>query len=167
VNRRLATVLLSCCALTAQQPAAAAPQLHPDVALLLARETRQSAMERILERGEHRGDGTYEEGVRPFRVGHVVVCPQERGMPMMAVFGQMGWRVDPCGDGEPAWIRIGPKDPKTGDLKEVVAEWRWYGDRKSWVGPGGGPDQPFVRLPPVGSAGLEEFLAAQRRVRDR
>jgi hypothetical protein len=64
------------------------PQLRiqPDVQLLLALETRDAAMVRILARGEYRGPGDYKEREQDFEVGHVVMCPQARGLPLFAVF---------------------------------------------------------------------------------
>lgn len=260
--RRLLVTLCSLLAssVTGQSVDDAPARLHPDVEALLARESRQQGMERILARGAYRGEPAYEEGQRPFRVGHVVVCPQQRGLPMFAVFGvrvadpsvhrarghliqvasdgvivrcwqgnnvvddaavfadvnldgvverietmnyrfgerdetvrelfvlpvvegatpslrvaievsarqparepQMGWRVEPGDAGQPATIRIGRKDVETGGLKDVIAEWRWQADRSTWIGPGGGPDQEFVRLPPDGTEELEAFAAARRR----
>ncbi|MCK5940817.1 MAG: hypothetical protein KAI24_02510 [Planctomycetes bacterium] len=48
-------------------------------------------------------------------------------------------------------------------MREVIAEWRWFGARETWVGPGGAPDQPFVRLPPIGSDHLLEFAAGRNK----
>jgi hypothetical protein len=75
---------------------------------------------------------------------------------------QTAWRVVRAGGGEPVRVQIGPRDPKTGEPSKVTAEWRWHAERKAWVGPGGGPGQSFVRMPPEGWPSLEEFAAGQR-----
>jgi hypothetical protein len=75
----------------------------------------------------------------------------------------LAWRVQRAGNGKPARIQLGPRDPATGELISVTAEWSWLASRSAWVGPGGGPGHVFVRLPPDGWAGLEEFAAAQRQ----
>lgn len=59
--------------------------MHEDVQALLDHRRRDAAYERLLERGEWRGPGAYEEGGAE-SVRHVVMCPQEEGPPLFAVF---------------------------------------------------------------------------------
>ena len=76
-----------------------------------------------------------------------------------------GWRVIPAKGKNPARVQIGPKNTKTGEIEKVTGEWKWNAKLSAWVGPGGGPNQDFIRLPPVGHVGLKEFALVQTKLR--
>lgn len=75
------------------------------------------------------------------------------------------WRVVPASANTPPRVEIGPSDPATGGLRSVTATWTWDKKLRAWTGPGGGPGQAFMRIPPVGHQELKEFarLPAQRK----
>jgi len=79
----------------------------------------------------------------------------------------LGHRVIPATDEQQARIQIGPVDPETKELKEVVAEWRWHSKKHVWLGPNGAPDKDFMVLPPVGHDGIDEYAATQARKQGR
>ena len=92
-----------------------------------------------------------EEMTPTLRIAFDAGDPQDRS----------AWRVVPASAGGPLHIELGPKDPATGGLQSVTATWIWDGKLRAWTGPGGGPGQPFMRLPPLGHQELKEF-ALQR-----
>jgi hypothetical protein len=100
-----------------------------------------------------------EQGLAALRVA----VEFRAGDPVPGKETEVAWRVQRAGGGKPARIQIGPRDAETGGLTKVTAEWSWLAKRSAWVGPGGGPGSAFVRLPPEGWEGLEEFAAAQRQ----
>lgn len=76
------------------------------------------------------------------------------------------WRVVPASNTAPARIELGPRDPATGGLKSVTATWSWDRKLRGWTGPGGGPGQSFMRLPPAGHRELKEFAHRPQQPKD-
>ena len=73
------------------------------------------------------------------------------------------WRAVDDPEGPALQIELGPPDPRTGELAEVHARWRWSSEEREWIGPEGGLDQPFLRLPPEGKDELRAFAASHAR----
>lgn len=230
--------------------------LDADVQQLLAHESRDAALGRIVARGEYRGPGDYTEKDRALKVGHVVMCPQQRGLPIFAVFclgaasrspnraaghvilvasdGVMlrcwgnnnvvshqfedinedgvvdrvdvtryvmgeaedllvwelsvtpvdergipslrvaldvgnradappmrfAWRVIARDERGPPRLQLGSRGVKAGEVSKVWAEWKWDREKKAWLGPVGGLQEAFLRLPPDGFSEISEFATA-------
>ena len=66
----------------------------PRVLDLLRLDRRESAFQELFARKRYRGEGTYVEK-NAGTVRHVVVCPQPKAPPILAVFARPTWEGDP------------------------------------------------------------------------
>lgn len=98
------------------------------------------------------------------KVHEVCVQPVVEGaMPSLRVAYSAGdapaltWRAIPTEGKAPSRVQL-VRPPEPGLQRErIVATWTWNKELRQWTGPGGGPGQEFMRLPPDGYAELKEF----------
>ena len=95
--------------------------------------------------------------VEPLIPSFRVVYNPTLGEQLLSTATEFAYRVLPANSSHPAVIQLGPGDPDTNKITEVVAEWELDADGRGWVGPGGGLGRSFMRLPPAGYAEVDEF----------
>jgi hypothetical protein len=64
--------------------------------------------------------------------------------------GEWGWELRATAAPDAFDIVLGPKDKSTGKVAEPQAVYAWSRERKAYLGPGGGYDQPFLRIDSIG-----------------